>query len=297
MISQIDWSEIIEEIIGGLVVVIIVALIGFLYRISPRFRNLFSPVYSFVATTARWVKNNFGLVAGGLLLVGATGGVLALTASALATVLVILLALAVVLLSRSPYKKRRTRILPLDPITTMDDFVGRYRSPPTGQTRFHKVPFLLNARYFETDANGPRQAELALSDPVERVSSVHLLTVAGNAWKRYEGVVIGRVQFLFNDGAAQETAFTLGQNVREWAPGNAPGRLAIEVNDHLSRLAWKGRGRGGTEAIIDHLEIPVRRRHGEKALEKIVFIRDVQVDTPENTLALAVFAITLEYWQ
>ena len=186
-----------------------------------------------------------------------------------------------------------------DNVTTVYDMTRRYPNLSLGEKWFNGVPFLLSANYFETSAIGLRQAEIKLDRPLRHISSVHLLVNAGNGWKRHmgknlEGVTIGRIRLLFNDGTSQETRLILGHNVREWAPGNKPGELVDQVTDPLSRIAWKGKNAAGNEAVIDHLKIPIQEIHTHKSLERISILRDIEPGTPEDTLALAIFAITLE---
>lgn len=200
---------------------------------------------------------------------------------------------------RSRDVKPLMREIPLESIANSHNLTSRYRNPPLGESRFNEVPFLLQRRYFETRADSPGNVELELAEPLRHVSSVHLLVNAGNAWKRHEdvslsGVTVGRIQFKFSDGTLQEAQLIVGQNVREWAPGNAPGRLVDEVTDKLNRVAWTGTNTTGNKAVIDHLEIPIHEQHKGKDLMRIAVLRDLKPNTPQNILSLAIFAITAE---
>lgn len=192
---------------------------------------------------------------------------------------------------------RNLERLPLRQIANVSDLSQRYPSLPLGEREFNGVPFLLNTRYLNTHyipAHVDTPAEVRPDRPLEGVSSVHMLTIAGDGYRRHEGVTIGRIQLIFDDGSSHEKELILGQNIREWAPDNRPGELVDSVTERLSRDAWEEHVPEGRR-LIDHLEIPVPEDYRRKALERILIFRDIRPGTPEGALSFSIFAITLEW--
>jgi hypothetical protein len=131
------------------------------------------------------------------------------------------------------------------------------------------------------------------------VVAVHLLVNAGNAYKRFQdqdlpGTVIGRVILWFTGGVSQEVRLVLGENVREWAPGNRPGELVDYATDPLSRESWATKNGTQYMFLMDQLEIPIQARFASTALDRIVITKDTQPNTPQDVLAFSIFAITIE---
>jgi hypothetical protein len=213
-----------------------------------------------------------------------------------------------VFLNNSRYDKFRETTslekLPLEQIANDDDLEKRYPGLPLGEGHFNGVPFVLSTKYFSIDrmpAHVNTPAELRLDEPLERVGSVHVLIIGGHVYRQrqgtlLEGVMIGRIQLIFHDKSSQEKKLIVGENIREWVPGNNPGELVDNVTEQLCQVAWKGKDSSGKDIFIDHLEIPVQERHRRKALERMLIFRDVQPGTPKGILSFSIFAITLECW-
>ncbi len=327
---KINWSNIVEQAIGTTIsAVVLTPLLVSVYGLitgnaqtsSWLWFGLATLVGSFVVARAwqtfrrllialgHWIVGNWQFVVGVGLLASVAYGAFVLAQTLWAIALVLGLVMAVILLAQYLSLKKiqdlqdeleqdRIEMLPLNQIANIDDLAAIYLDPPMGEQWFNGVPFLLTASYFNTGVDGTRSAKLALNPPIARIFSVHILINAGNAWKRHketalEGTVIGRIDLLFNDGTLEETKLILGQNVREWAPGNSPGALVDKVTDKSSKVAWIGKNSYQNEAIIDHLEIPVRE-HSRMRLVQIAIFKDTQPDTPQDTLQLALFAITLQ---
>ncbi len=190
--------------------------------------------------------------------------------------------------------------LPLDNVAIADDFTRRYPDLRLGINEFNNIPFLLTTRYFDTSATADRVKQLRLSTPIKGLYAVHILVNAGNAWKRHldkdlSGTVLGKITLWFTGEATQEVKLILGENVREWAPGNKIGELVDQATDLLSQLAWASKSGGHNLFVIDQLEIPVSTRYRRKALERIVITKDTKPNTPEDILAFSIFAITVEH--
>jgi hypothetical protein len=100
------------------------------------------------------------------------------------------------------------------------------------------------------------------------------------------------MKFGFEENVFQPTELILGENIREWAPGNLPpGRLVDTVTDPLSQPAWVGTNNAGNKAVIDQLEVPISTENQHKVLEQIIITRNSQV----KHAAFMIHAITLKF--
>lgn len=212
---------------------------------------------------------------------------------------------------RIPVKEPQTEglrdpeCLPLSALGVASDWARRYPALPLGKTEFNGVPFLLSQPYFDSSATRARAVHEQLASPVSGVRAVHVLINAGNAWKHQKdrdqkevnlvGTQIGRIILWFAGSKPQEVRLRLGENVREWSPGNKPGDLVDFVEDQLSQVAWSIANGQQLLQVIDHLEIPVRPRFQGSALERIVVTKDTEQGSPQDILAFSIFAITLEH--
>ncbi len=268
-----------------------------------------------IRASYRWLIINWHLVIGLMLLFGVAYGSFVLTQSLWAIALILGLACAAILLTRSlyPTSGRHFEVLPL-PVGKFANATlkGKYENLPQGEVNLGGVTFLLTpeayafdtsqARYIEPD--GSVRAELKLPQPVGKVKSVHLLINAGGAFRTdpdsntpLEWLRIGRIQLIFKDTTSQETELILGGNVREWAIGNFPGKLVDRIDEPFSQVAWRGKNTSGKCAVIDRLEIPVLESNRSKQLESVVFIRDIPWKAPSSEggkLHFFVSAVTLE---
>lgn len=108
-----------------------------------------------------------------------------------------------------------------------------------------------------------------------------MLTNAGNGFLSLKDEIIGQIDLFFEDGknqAIQVQPLILGQNIREWAPGNSPGNLVETVTDNSCQQVWEGKNNSGNKAIIDLLEIKVAEKYLDKSLIKIVFARNLKLE-------------------
>jgi predicted nucleotide-binding protein len=138
----------------------------------------------------------------------------------------------------------------------------RYPGLPLGERQLNGVPFVLSTKYFSLHrmpAHVDIPVELRLDESLERVGSVHVLIIGGNVYKQHQGtplerVTIGRIQLIFHDKSSQEPKkLIVGENIREWVPGNRPGELVDSVTEQLCQVAWRGKDSSGKEIFIDHL--------------------------------------------
>ena len=340
---KINWVNVLEQAIGAVIASVVIALAVYLYNVisgqaqasSWLWVGLVVLAVSIVIAFAwrtfrrllswlgRWVIGNWQLVISLVLLLGIAYGDFALTGSLWSMVLTLGLALTVVFLARSlhltPQVAEYSRIFQMVPLpigkVANASLEGKYRNPPLGEVFFDGVRFLLKsgAYVFDTstaryiDPDGRVRVKVELSEPVERVKSVHLLINAGGAWrvhpdsqKPFEWLKIGEIELGFQDGAVQRTELILGDNVREWAIGNFPGKLVDRVVDPLCQVAWRGKNTEGNYAVIDRLEIPILESNKSRTLEFVGLIREIRWHMPPEEGGLLHFfvsAITLELEQ
>lgn len=243
----------------------------------------------------RWMKANLQPLIGLLILSGVTYVACVLTHSLWIIGLTVGLSGAIILLTRSiqrtfqrPSERPRFHTVQLPSTVTNANLEARYMAPPQGEVNLGGVEFLVrealydseSVRYIEPD--GRSETKLELPEPVERVKSAHLLINASGGWRIHEESntvlewrQIGRIRLNFEGGTFQDTELILGDNIREWAIGNFPGRLVGRSADPLCQVVWKGKTASGNYAVIDKLEIPVLESNRKKRLKSLSFIRDI----------------------
>lgn len=178
-----------------------------------------------------------------------------------------------------------------------ESLVNKYANPPNGLIILGGVSFFLNpkgsildtslVRYIEPD--GTTKWELKLPEAAQNAMCVHLLINAGGGWERdpdtdtgLKWMKVGRIQLVFSDSTIQEVELRLGDNLREWAIGNFPGKLVDNVLDPACYVVWRGNTLDGNFAVIDKLEIPVLPTNLHNRLVSIVFRRDIQYNADKK---------------
>src|SRR5207244_3128039 len=102
--------------------------------------------------------------------------------------------------------------------------------------------------------------------------------------KPLAGTVVGRILLHYEGGATWPEKLILGENIREWSPGNFPGQLVDTITDRRVTVAFNGKNEAGKDAVIDHFQIAVPVLLQPLGLQTIEFVRDVQDGTPEGIL-------------
>ncbi len=197
-----------------------------------------------------------------------------------------------ILSSRGQNDSSKFLFVPLDQIVN-NNLESNYSSPPTGDLKFDEIPFrikrgeksILNISPLHVD-----NEKLELDKPVKGVSSAYFLTNAGNGFKENEGKTIGEIEFRFEDEIYQRQELVLGQNIREWAPGNIPGGLVDSVTDTASQQIWEGKNVDGNRAVIDRLEVLIDTKNQKRSLRGIRFSRNSSIEKS----AFFVLAVTLK---
>ena len=185
----------------------------------------------------------------------------------------------------------------------------KYLGLPYGRVSFNGIPFDVKPRISVFDAGNiiPGQSteiELPLETYQSNITALHMLINAGGAFK-YDrrngrpltGVAVGKVTLHFSDKHNFAFTLVLGQNLREWAIGNAPGELIATVTDLANTQAWNGVNLKGKEVVLDKLKISIPGEFVNRTLNRIVFQRYVDSSdflSYSSNPAYFVCAVTLE---
>ena len=184
----------------------------------------------------------------------------------------------------------------------------RYIDPPTGDVVLNGVRFLLapDMLIFDTSGqissylprnDGGKEVDFRLPEPAIGVKSVYLLINSGNSKNIYANETIGKIRLIFKDAPPIVVELVLGQNIREWCPGNS-GEFVRETSSLSITNVWTGMSKNGTNAVIDCLKIPVFQCMKNCSLQQIVFVHK-PIQKPPDTMGVhfSVFAISLEIEQ
>jgi serine/threonine protein kinase len=130
---------------------------------------------------------------------------------------------------------------------------NEFADPPQGQVTFVGVPFALEPYIFKSQAapsplaDYPTTAALNLQVPYPQ--RVHLLLTAGNAYTRFNGLIVGRVEVNCNGSVYMLTQLQVGRNLREWHREGDVVTIAPEV-----RTVWSG-AIAGHPQLDGHIDI------------------------------------------
>ena len=182
-------------------------------------------------------------------------------------------------------------------------------APPNGDVVLNGVQFRLKPdllifdtsktiSYYMPRNDGGEEIDFRLPQPENQIKSVYFLLNSGNSNSIYTGEGIGEIKLVFKDAPPIVTELVLGKNIREWCPGNQ-GDYVREASDPLLTMdAWTGLSKGGANAVMDCLQIPVYECMRNCFLEKIVFVHKF-IQRPPDTMGVhfSVFAMSLEIEQ
>jgi len=182
---------------------------------------------------------------------------------------------------------------------------NRYIDPPVRDVVLGGAQFRLkqDSLIFDTNehissflprSDGGKEVDYRLPEPANQVKSVYLLINSGNSKNIYVNEVIGKIRLIFKDAPPIVVELVLGQNIREWCPGNS-GEYVRETSSPSTMNVWMGMSKNGANAVIDCLKIPVYECMRNCSLEKIVFVYK-PTQKPPDTMGVhfSVFAISLE---
>ncbi len=183
---------------------------------------------------------------------------------------------------------------------------NRYIKPPVGDVILGGVQFRLekDSMIFDTNESihyylplddGGKQVDFQLSQSVNRVKSVYLLINSGNSKNIYANRSIGRIRLVFKEAPSIDIELELGENIREWCPGNSGEYIRETSRPETITDVWTGMSKNGAYAVIDCLKIPVYEIMKDCYLEKIIFTHR-SFPQPPDTMGVhySVFGISLE---
>lgn len=282
--------------IAGLVV--LVGAIIAIYR-SVRKRPILP---AFVPRLLQWLRLNPRYVAFAILTAVAAFGSLAITGNQWSALILVAYASLLALIRSLPRRPtargvHRFRTLSIDTITNafLHDIYDHF---PQGQLNVNGVPFeVTDSRYDTSQALASRVATIQLQPAIRRPIAAHFLINAGGARSEYRDTVAGRLTFRFGDEESFSLELVIGENIREWAIGNAsPGLLVTDVASEAgTRIVWSGRNLSGNEAIIDSLPVTFPTSHRRFRLSQIDIVRDVGSGTSHGDLGFFISAVSIEY--
>jgi hypothetical protein len=125
----------------------------------------------------------------------------------------------------------------------------------------------------------------------------HCSINSGNSKNIYANESIGEIRLIFKDAPPIVVNLVLGENIREWCPGNA-GNYVRETTSPLISGVWTGMSKDGANAVIDCLKIPIYECMRNCFLEKIILVHK-STKKPTDTMGVhySVFALSLEIEQ
>jgi len=205
----------------------------------------------------------------------------------------------------------KTKFLPISlfPGVGNSYLKSRYIAPPFGDVVLGNARFRLESdslifdtdeqiRYYLPRSDGGKEIDFQLPEPQNQVKSAYFLINSGNSKSIYAHKGIGEIRLVFKDAPPIVVELVLGENIREWCPGN-PGDYVREASSPMITMdVWTGLSKGGANAVIDCLKIPVYECMRSCYLEKIIFVHK-SPQQPSDTMGVhfSIFAMSLEIEQ
>lgn len=203
-----------------------------------------------------------------------------------------------------PDLSRKFKIVKL-PVYQPNKIFGVWHAP-LGLLLIHQVPFFFEPG-FDTNNNITGHCTINLQPSkdnmeqvetifakINQVTKVHFMLAAGHGWTEQQGIQflgkqIGCIELEFED-ENQTTKIILGQQIREWAFGNAP-TLVRHISDKNTKPAWFSYD---SHYLIDMFTVIVE--NGPKNLTGIKIIAKFEVTSEKLTSypAIIINAITCE---
>jgi hypothetical protein len=154
------------------------------------------------------------------------------------------------------------------------DFAAPIDSFPAGIQAFNGIGFSMSKSIFMTRcavAYLPNEGVLSLD--IVHPQEVFILVNTKAASAEFQDKQVGKITLKFDDGAIQETALIVGQNIREYT---LDGSSVRTVSDPANAVAWQGGP--NRQFAIDMLAIPIEWRNQVGSLKQIII-----TDTSETT--------------
>jgi len=212
---------------------------------------------------------------------------------------------------RSKSTESKTKYLPISLIPGIGNsyLKSRYIAPPSGDVFLGKAQFRLEPdalifdtneqiRYYTPRDDGGKEIDFQLPKPQNQVKSAYFLINSGNSKSIYAHQDIGEIMLVFKDAPPIVVELVLGENIREWCPGNL-GDFVREASSSMITIdAWTGLSKQGANAVMDCLQIPVYECMRNCFLEKIIFVhKSTQRLSDTMGVHFSVFAVSLEIEQ
>jgi hypothetical protein len=319
---EIDWSQFIPDLIIAITSALIAAIFGgaITYFKSDKVQNWFNKLPRVIAKGGKWIieKWYFLLPLCMFILLSAIAfriyGDWKLVAFSLASYILGLLSLVLFNTRRKIFEKIKAVVtitnkylpIPLPAGVGNSYLKNHYINPPVGDVILGGVQFKLETDSLIFDTNeqihsylplegGGKQIDLQLSNPVNRIKSVYLLINSGNSKNIYAHRSIGGIRLVFKEAPPIDVELKLGNNIREWCPGNTGDYVRETSGSETITEVWAGMSKNGANAVIDCLKIPVFECMKDCYLEKIIFTHRSFPQSPDTIgVHYLVFGISLE---
>lgn len=317
--TESDWSQFIPSLIVGLIVGLLLLAVGggIAYLRSDRFKKWLNRLLNTIMRTLKWLiaKWRFILLYSVVVVWGAVVFHIYADWKILAFSLVFY---AVGFLSWGlsigrpiSFGRSKTKYLPIPLVPGIGNshLKSRYIAPPAGDALLGKARFLLESkdlifdtneqiRYYTPRNDGGKEIDLQLPKPQNQVKSAYFLINSGNSKSIYAHQSIGEIRLVFKDAPPIIVELVLGENIREWCPGNLGDFVREASSPMLTKDAWTGLSKHGRNAVIDCLQIPVDACMKNCFLDKIILVHK-SLQKPLDTMGVhfSIFAISLEVEQ
>jgi hypothetical protein len=320
--SEIDWSQFIPDLIIAFIGVLIASIFAgkIVYFKSERFKTWLNKLPTKFVFGLKWLFERwyFFLPFSIVIILGAiafrTYGDWKITAFSLICYAIGLFSWWLPKSRQTLFRRNsknntiETKFLPISLSAGIGNsyLKNRYIEPPVGDVVLGGVQFLLKQdslvfdtneqiRYYLPHDDGSKEIEFQLPESVNRVKSVHFLINSGNSKTTYANKKIGKIRLVFKEAPPIDVELILGENIREWCPGNS-GEYIRETSSPATVVGvWAGMSKSGANAVIDRLKIPVFECMRDCFLEKIIFVHKSVPQSPDTMgVHFSVFGISLE---
>jgi hypothetical protein len=309
------WSQLLVQILGGLIVAALVGI--FVYLRSEKFKNWIIRLFHRLKILVLWLLKRWRIILIIFLLFTLEVSLfyfysdwkIVIFSLIYLTIIILIYSVMVKrpILSRTRNENNLSKFLPIriPPSVGNKQMDNLYLDYPTGKIILGEVEFLLepkslvfdtssHIRYLSIRDDGCKVINFSLYEPVKSVISVHVLLNSGNSKSFYTSEKIGEINLQFKDAPPITTNLILGKNLREWCVGSS-GDLVRKSTDRFTKVVWKGVNNDGTFSVIDCLEIPIQDVIQNNELETIEFVhRPLQRNDDTFGVHFFVSGISLE---
>jgi hypothetical protein len=312
-----DWTQFIPDLIVGLIVGLLVGGV-IAYLRSDRFKQWFSRLLNTIMRALKWLTAKWHFIILHFLVV-----VLAVVFRIYADWRILVFSLVCYVVGMLSWrlsigrpisfggsKSIKSKYLPISVSGIGNSYLkSRYVAPPSGDTFVGKAQFRLepDALIFDTNEqiryhtprnDGGKEIDLQLPKPQNQIKSAYFLINSENSKSIYAHQGIGEIKLVFKDAPPIIVELVLGENIREWCPGN-PGDFVREASSPMLTMgAWAGLSKNGANAVIDCLQIPVYECMRNCFLKRIILVHK-SLRQPSDAMGahFSVFAVSLEIAQ